>query len=105
VDASTKRILGIHFGLFLAEAICVSAFVLELHRALSGNTLSWAYVFEWPIFAVYALYLWRKLLNDERRGPRPSSPATPEESDDKLADYNDYLRRIHDEKGRGGGNS
>lgn len=105
METSTKRILGIHLGLFLAEALCVSAFALELHRALSGNALSWAYVFEWPIFGAYAVYLWRKLLREERHGDRPSAPASPEKSDAKLADYNEYLRRIHDEEAHRGENS
>ena len=26
----------------------------QLHRALSGNELSWAYTFEWPLFAIFA---------------------------------------------------
>ena len=26
----------------------------QLERALGGNTLSWAYTFEWPLFAIYA---------------------------------------------------
>jgi hypothetical protein len=93
--ALTKRILGIYGGLITAEALCVSAFVLEVHRALSGNSLSWAYVFEWPIFAGYAVYLARKLLREERQGPRPSAPATPEDSDSRLAEYNEYLRKVH----------
>ena len=99
VATSTKRILGIHLGLFLAEALCASAFALELHRALSGNTLSWAYVFEWPIFAAYAVYLWRKLLREERHGARRTNTVAPEKSDEKLAAYNEYLRKVHDEGG------
>ena len=95
--ALTKRILGIYGGLLAAEAICASAFVLEVHRALSGNSLSWAYVFEWPIFAGYAVYLARKLLREERFGPRPAAPAAPEESDTRLAEYNEYLRKIHED--------
>ncbi len=42
-----------------AEAICVSAFIVEISRALSGNILSWAYVVEWPILGAYAIYMWR----------------------------------------------
>ena len=103
--ALTKRILGIYVGLFVAEALCVSAFALEVHRALSGNSLSWAYVFEWPIFAGYAVYLARKLLRDERFGPRPSAPATPEDSDSRLAEYNEYLRKMHDDGDGPGHNS
>jgi hypothetical protein len=33
---------------------------------LGGNGLSWAYVFEWPAFAVYAVYMWWRLIHDKR---------------------------------------
>jgi hypothetical protein len=41
----------------------------QFHRALSGNTLSWAYTFEWPIFAVLGAVFWAKTIIDESRGP------------------------------------
>ncbi len=41
----------------------------QVTRALGGNELSWAYVFEWPLFAAYAIYMWWRLLHE-------SSPAT-----------------------------
>ncbi len=82
-------------GLVVAEAICISAFILEIHRALSGNSLSWAYVFEWPVFAAYAIYVWRKLLKDVR-SPEPLDPVPPEEPDDPaLVAFNEYLRQVH----------
>ncbi len=37
----------------------------QLGRAESGNTLSWAYTFLWPLFGVYALYLWWHLIHDQ----------------------------------------
>ncbi len=37
----------------------------QLHRAESGNELSWAYTFEWPLFAVFGVYFWIKTLRDE----------------------------------------
>ena len=46
----------------------------QLHRAMSGNGLSWAYTFEWPIFAVFAVVFWAKTIRDEfriRRGEMP----------------------------------
>jgi DNA-binding transcriptional regulator of glucitol operon len=39
----------------------------QLHRAESGNELSWAYTFEWPLFAVFGVYFWIKSLRDELR--------------------------------------
>jgi hypothetical protein len=37
----------------------------QLHRAESGNELSWAYTFEWPLFALFVLIFWGKSLRDE----------------------------------------
>lgn len=93
-----KRILGIHLGLVLAEIICVSGFTIEYLRARSGNTLSWAYVFEWPLFAGYAVYMWRKLLRDELKGPFRVDHLPPNESDPALESYNEYLRSVHERK-------
>ena len=39
----------------------------QLHRAESGNELSWAYTFEWPLFAIFGVYFWIKSLRDEVR--------------------------------------
>jgi hypothetical protein len=39
----------------------------QFHRAMSGNGLSWAYTFEWPLFAVFAVVFWAKTLRDEVR--------------------------------------
>jgi hypothetical protein len=60
----------------------------QLGRALAGNTLSWAYTFEWPLFAGYALYVWWQLIHDQttavtRRVLSSSSEAGVSEDDDK----------------------
>jgi hypothetical protein len=39
----------------------------QLRRALSGNGLSWAYTFEWPLFACFAVVFWAKTIRDEFR--------------------------------------
>jgi hypothetical protein len=39
----------------------------QLHRAESGNELSWAYTFEWPLFAIFTVFFWVKSLRDELR--------------------------------------
>lgn len=82
-------------GLVLAEMICVSGFTIEYLRARSGNTLSWAYVFEWPLFAGYAVYMWRKLLREEVEAPPPTDSLTPSATDQALETYNEYLRTVH----------
>jgi DNA-binding transcriptional regulator of glucitol operon len=37
----------------------------QFHRAESGNALSWAYTFEWPIFAAFGVFFWAKTIIDE----------------------------------------
>jgi hypothetical protein len=48
----------------------------QLGRALDGNTLSWAYTFEWPLFAGYAVYVWWQLIHDQARGVPGGRPAS-----------------------------
>ena len=61
----TRRCIGLH-ALVL---VLVPAFLLagwwQYHVALGGNDLSWVYTVEWPFFAVYAVYVWWKLIHDE----------------------------------------
>ncbi|MGC8499298.1 MAG: hypothetical protein ACP5OV_07385 [Acidimicrobiales bacterium] len=92
-NARSRRQL--HVLVSLAQLICWSAFAIELHRAIQGNSLSWAYVFEWPILAGYAIYMWKKLLSE---GPAQlASPAAETDPSDEIARqrYNDYLSRVH----------
>ncbi len=37
----------------------------QWHCALSGNTLSWAYTFEWPLFAIFGVVFWVRTVRDE----------------------------------------
>ena len=90
-----KKTVWTHLGLVLAETICVSGFTVEILRVRSGNTLSWAYVFEWPLFAAYAVYMWHKLLRDEAGGLPRGENLPPGDSDQALVSYNNYLRSVH----------
>ncbi len=94
----------------------------QLRRAESGNSLSWAYTFEWPLFAIFAVFFWVKTIRDEARPQEAATPADvslpagarqapaaaadgteadgPE--DPELAAYNAYLARLTREvKGHG----
>ena len=91
-----KNTFRIYLGLFLAELICIPAFIFETSRALSGNTLSWAYVVEWPLLGGYAVYMWRKMLREEKGlDDRPVVEST-EEDDPQLKAWNDYLKAVHE---------
>jgi Na+/pantothenate symporter len=61
-----KEALRLHATLALGLVLCVTAFWFEVSRALGGNALSWAYVFEWPLLAVFAVYMWWQLLHPGR---------------------------------------
>jgi hypothetical protein len=37
----------------------------QLHRAESGNELSWAYTIEWPLFAICGIYFWVRTIREE----------------------------------------
>jgi hypothetical protein len=96
----------------------------QFHRALAGNALSWAYTFEWPLFAGFAVVFWAKTIRDEfriRRGEMPDPKAAAaedlpagvsvqaaeavqagggapgEDEDSELSAYNAYLARLNAE--------
>jgi hypothetical protein len=93
----------------------------QFHRALAGNALSWAYTFEWPLFAGFAVVFWAKTIRDEFRikrgqpltassevhrfpvgvlGVQVTSAQTAAPGDDEseeLSAYNAYLARLNAE--------
>jgi hypothetical protein len=98
----------------------------QFHRAESGNALSWAYTFEWPIFAIFGVVFWAKTIRDELKPPAAAdheeielpAGAVPgartgagagagdragDDADDpELAAYNAYLARLSEQvKGHG----
>jgi hypothetical protein len=107
----------LHLTLVLGLALCISAFIFEVFRALGGNTLSWAYVFEWPIFAGFAIYMWWNLLHGSdgssrsrklaTRAPstdqvpeQPVRPAVDDDKDEDLAAWEAYLRSMEADEAR-----
>jgi hypothetical protein len=61
----SPRALLLHTLLVVIDAGCLVAGWWQLHRALSGNELSWLYTFEWPIFAVIAVVGWWQLIHED----------------------------------------
>jgi hypothetical protein len=61
----TWRCIGLHVLVLIIVPTFVLLGLWQYHVARSGNTLSWAYTFEWPLFALYALYLWWRLINEK----------------------------------------
>jgi hypothetical protein len=97
----------------------------QFRRAMAGNGLSWAYTFEWPLFAGFGLVFWARTVRDEfrlRRGidgggaaeataesalpaglgvrqvERTGDAGQPEDADDaEVASYNAYLAKLNAE--------
>ena len=52
----------------------------EFGRAQQGNWRAWVYTFEWPLFALLAIYLWRKLMTGGKfKIPTPKDMGIDEE--------------------------
>ena len=93
----------------------------QFHRAMEGNGLSWAYTFEWPLFAGFGIVFWARTVRDEFRlrrgddvaghdaeaargpalpegiGTRPVEQPGDDADDAELASYNAYLARLNAE--------
>ena len=90
----------------------------QFHRAESGNALSWAYTFEWPLFTIFGVVFWMKTIYDEFHpagdddgeqielptGAGPALQASlaargPDdgEQDPELAAYNAYLAQLNEQ--------
>ena len=55
----------IHLSLVVSVPLCLAAGWWQVHRAESGNTLSYGYAVEWPLLAVAAVYFWWHLIHLE----------------------------------------
>jgi DNA-binding transcriptional regulator of glucitol operon len=111
----SRRALKLHAVILIVVPAFMALCLWQIHRALGGNTLSWAYVFEWPLFACYAVYMWWRFVHEAAEdtpphaaaGGPPDTPAAaaagaslqaarrdaPEE-DAELAAYNAYLAQL-----------
>ncbi len=112
----TPKWLGWHAFVILSVLGMLWLGDWQLRRAESGNALSWAYTFEWPLFAIFAVVFWVKTIRDEVHPPAQAKDAfalpggipapppgalraagggeEPAEDDEELAPYHAYLARL-----------
>jgi DNA-binding transcriptional regulator of glucitol operon len=106
----SPRALKLHAVILVVVPAFMALCVWQIYRAVEGNSLSWAYVFEWPLFAGYAIYMWWRFVHEK---PEPTvetvsenghldaapqsqtgPPAAKAQEEAELAAYNDYLARL-----------
>ncbi len=106
----SRRALKLHALILVLVPAFMALCIWQVSRALGGNSLSWAYVFEWPIFAGYAVYMWWRFVHEAAEVTPPASAGHPpggtgpgadaesaarqEKEDEELAAYNEYLARL-----------
>ncbi|GAB3698328.1 hypothetical protein GCM10027589_59600 [Actinocorallia lasiicapitis] len=113
----TPAWLGIH----LIAITLFSAFLIfgwwQFDRAQAGNARSWGYTFEWPLFSIFVVVMWIKMIRDDLKGVgKPDPDAVPEQAvhvrpmterekikqaeaeDPSLAAYNRYLARLNSQR-------
>lgn len=103
VTAPRSRWLGprarwLHVALLIAFPGCLAAGWWQVHRAMAGNTLSYLYSFEWPLFAALSVWGWWQLLHapigseveaEDLTGDLPRW--SPEDESPELRQYNELL--------------
>jgi DNA-binding transcriptional regulator of glucitol operon len=102
-----------HLAALLLTGGCLAMGWWQYQRATGGNSLSWGYTLEWPVFAGFVVFLWFHEVQHARHGPPqrnqedkktkadgiavgrpvrvPTRPPVTAEDDPELAAYNDYL--------------
>jgi hypothetical protein len=112
----SRRAIKLHVVILIVVPAFLALCLWQISRALGGNTLSWAYVFEWPLFACYAVYMWWRFVHEAAEDTPPPATARPDpggsnssaaalagapeetaqekEEDKEMAAYNDYLAQL-----------
>jgi hypothetical protein len=119
----SRRAVKLHVVILIVVPAFLALCLWQISRALGGNSLSWAYVFEWPLFAAYAIYMWWRFVHEAAPDGSPGDtaaadpggqdaaataavpvPETPEElkEDAEMAAYNDYLAQLAEKDQAGG---
>lgn len=98
----SPRAVGLHVTAAVVIPGCLVLCWWQVLRALSGNGLSWVYVFEWPLFAGYGAFMWWRLVHEQPGGNpagdargREQRPLGGDGEETELAAYNRYLAELH----------
>jgi len=113
----SRRAMRLHAVILVVVPAFLALCLWQLSRALGGNELSWAYVFEWPLFAAYAVYMWWRFVHERPEGAVATVDGTADvdarphddpaaaahraeeaerraDEDAELSAYNEYLAQL-----------
>jgi len=113
----SRRAVRLHAVILVVVPAFLALCLWQLSRALGGNELSWAYVFEWPLFAAYAVYMWWRFVHERPEGAAATVAGTADagarphddpaaaahraeearrraDEDAELSAYNEYLAQL-----------
>jgi hypothetical protein len=113
-----------HVAALIVVLGCLGLGWWQFSRASGGNSLSWGYTFEWPVFAGFFAFLWWREVQLARKPAAPADeppedepeqlpgapvtvgrpvrvavPAAEAADDPELAAYNDYLAWLAEHPG------
>ena len=107
----SRRAIVLHLALALWLGMSATAAWWQVGRAVQGNSLSFLYSIEWPVFGVLGVLGWYAMLNVEkvteeqekarreyeasmRAQAQAARQASVEVEDPTLAEYNDHLEKL-----------
>jgi hypothetical protein len=95
----------LHVPLVVWLGICAFATVVVYNRALDGSERAWNYTIQWPLFGVFAIFLWWRLLNEKSVTKsivefykKRTEQISAEAADPELKAWNEYVRELKDQE-------
>src|SRR5262245_25006977 len=102
--------------MLILVAGCLALGWWQIRRAAGGNSLSYGYAVEWPVFALFVIFMWYREVQLVLRGaappaqlasqpetiqlpPRPA-PVPSTQDDPELAAYNEMLAWLAEDPSR-----
>lgn len=78
----------VHALTLLAVVAMLGLAVWQYSRAQGGNTISWGYLFQWPAFAAFTVFVWwrevRRVLRAEPESVEPPVRVAPDPAADRM---------------------
>ncbi|MBG0567671.1 hypothetical protein [Actinoplanes aureus] len=69
-----------HFVALVLTATCLGLGWWQFSRATDGNSISWGYMFQWPVFGGFVVFIWVREIQLARRRSRGETEPTADET-------------------------